>query len=97
MRSEHPSCSGNPIRSGSCSIRSASTSGSTRSRAPPDSLSIADWVHTDVRGWTLTQLADDQAEAALVARARRELARFVTEDGSVAFATPALVGTVVVR
>jgi SAM-dependent methyltransferase len=59
--------------------------------------SIADWVHTDVRGWTLTQLVDDQAEAALVARARRELARFVTEDGSVAFATPALVGTVVVR
>ncbi len=56
--------------------------------------SIADWVHTDVRGWTLADLVDDAGEAALVARAERELAAFVSADGSVAFAAPALVGTI---
>lgn len=59
--------------------------------------SIADWVHTDVRGWTLADLVDDAAEAALVARAEHELARFVSAEGSVAFPAPAIVGTVVVR
>lgn len=56
--------------------------------------SIADWVHTDVRGWTLGDLVDDAGEAALVARAERELASFISPDGSVAFPVPALVGTV---
>jgi SAM-dependent methyltransferase len=56
--------------------------------------SIADWVHTDVRGWTLADLVDDDGEAALVARAERELASFVSPDGSVAFPAPALVGTI---
>lgn len=58
--------------------------------------SIAGWVHTDVRGWTLADLVDDEGEARLVGRARRELARFVSEDGSVAFPAPAIVATVVV-
>ncbi len=58
--------------------------------------SIADWVHADVRGWTLADLVDDDAEAALIARAQRDLGRFVLADGSVAFAAPALVGTVTV-
>lgn len=56
--------------------------------------SIADWVHTDVRGWTLADLVDDDGEAALVARAERELASFISPDGSVAFPAPALVGTI---
>jgi SAM-dependent methyltransferase len=56
--------------------------------------SIADWVHTDVRGWTLADLVDDDGEAALVARAERELASFILPDGSVAFPAPALVGTI---
>ena len=56
--------------------------------------SIADWVHTDVRGWTLGDLVDDAGEAALVARAERELASFIAPDGSVTFPVPALVGTV---
>jgi SAM-dependent methyltransferase len=59
--------------------------------------SVADWVHTDVRGWTLAELVDDDGEAALLARAERELAAFVTADGAVAFAAPALVGTVTVE
>ena len=58
--------------------------------------SIADWVHIDVRGWTLAEMVDDDAEAALIARAERDLARFVLPDGSVAFPTPALVATAVV-
>jgi ubiquinone/menaquinone biosynthesis C-methylase UbiE len=56
--------------------------------------SIADWVHTDVRGWTLADLIDDAGEAALVARAERDLAPFVSGDGSVGFPVPAIVGTV---
>lgn len=56
--------------------------------------SIAEWVHTDVRGWTLADLVDDDGEADLVTRAERELRRFVASDGSVAFPAPALVGTV---
>lgn len=56
--------------------------------------SIADWVHTDVRGWTLADLIDDAAEAALVERAERELAMFVSPDGSVAFPARAIVGTI---
>lgn len=55
--------------------------------------SIADWVHTEVRGWTLADLVDDDDEAALLARAERELASFVSADGTVAFPAPALVGT----
>jgi SAM-dependent methyltransferase len=58
--------------------------------------SIADWVHTDVRGWTLSDLVDDEAEALLVARAERDLAAFVSTDGTVRFPAPAWVGTALV-
>ncbi len=58
--------------------------------------SIADWVHTDVRGWTLADLVDDDGEAALLARAERELAAFVTASGVVTFPAPAFVGTVTI-
>ncbi len=59
--------------------------------------SLADWVHTDVRGWTLADLVDDTQEMALVARAGVELAGLVAENGSVRFAAPAIVGSVVVH
>lgn len=58
--------------------------------------SIAEWVRTELRGWTLADLVDDAGEAALAARAERELASFVSPDGSVAFPAPALVGTVTI-
>lgn len=58
--------------------------------------SIADWVHTDVRGWTLSELVDDDGEAALLARAERDLVRFVTADGHVAFPAPAIVAAVTI-
>jgi SAM-dependent methyltransferase len=52
--------------------------------------SIADWVHTEVRGWTLAELVDDAHEARLVAAAERRLTRFVSASGEVAFPAPAL-------
>jgi SAM-dependent methyltransferase len=58
--------------------------------------SIADWVHTDVRGWTLADLVDDDGEARLISRAERDLADFVSPDGTVAFPAPAIVATVTV-
>ncbi|WP_436792860.1 class I SAM-dependent methyltransferase [Actinospongicola halichondriae] len=58
--------------------------------------SIADWVHTDVRGWTLADLVDDEAEATLINRAERELARFVASDGTVTFPAPAIVASVTI-
>lgn len=52
--------------------------------------SIADWVATDVRGWTLAERVDAEGEARLLAAAEAELAGFVGPDGSVRFAAPAL-------
>lgn len=51
--------------------------------------SIEDWVHTDVRGWTLADLIDDEQYATLLAAAPGALGHFVRADGSVAFAAPA--------
>lgn len=55
--------------------------------------SIADWVRTDVRGWTLSDMIDDDQHAALAAAAEREFGAFVAADGSVAFSAPAHVAT----
>jgi SAM-dependent methyltransferase len=51
--------------------------------------SIDDWVRTDVKGWTLADLIDDEGYFRLREAARRELARFAGPDGHVAFAAPA--------
>ncbi|HMQ95289.1 MAG TPA: methyltransferase domain-containing protein [Amaricoccus sp.] len=50
--------------------------------------SIADWVHTDIRGWTLADAIDDAQYARLQEAARDALAGFAAADGSVAFAAP---------
>ncbi len=55
--------------------------------------SIEAWVHTDIRGWTLSDMIDDDGHAALLAAARSELARFTDADGRVRFAAPALIGS----
>ncbi len=55
--------------------------------------SIRSWIHADVRGWTLADKLDDQQYESLVAEAEHELRRFVTADGSVRFAHPALIAT----
>ena len=51
--------------------------------------SIDAWVHTDVKGWTLADLIDDEQYALLEAEARKDLARFADADGRVSFASPA--------
>jgi ubiquinone/menaquinone biosynthesis C-methylase UbiE len=55
--------------------------------------SIEAWVHTDIRGWTLADLIDDDQYETLLREARRELASFRAADGSVCFDAPALIGT----
>lgn len=51
--------------------------------------SIDAWVHTDVKGWTLADLIDDEQYTVLEAEARKDLARFADDDGRVSFASPA--------
>ncbi len=51
--------------------------------------SLASWVETDVRGWTLAGRIDDEQYARLLAAAEARLQHFVQPDGSVAFAAPA--------
>jgi SAM-dependent methyltransferase len=55
--------------------------------------SIASWVHTDVKGWTLADLIDDVQYRTLLEAAERDLQDFVQPDGSVGFAHPALIVT----
>lgn len=56
--------------------------------------SIASWVHTDVKGWTLADMIDDAQFQALLTEAEGEMARFVAPDGSVRFNAPAHIATV---
>jgi SAM-dependent methyltransferase len=55
--------------------------------------SIRSWIHTDVRGWTLSEELDDEQFERLVAEAERELANLVGADGAVRFDHPALIAT----
>jgi ubiquinone/menaquinone biosynthesis C-methylase UbiE len=56
--------------------------------------SIESWVHTDIRGWTMSEAIDDAAFARLVKAAEVALARFALADGHVEFAAPAHIVTV---
>lgn len=51
--------------------------------------SIEAWVHTDVRGWTLADLIDDDQYQTLLAAAQSDLHGFVGTDGTVSFDSPA--------
>ena len=55
--------------------------------------SIEAWVHTDVRGWTLADMIDDQQYSVLLEAAEAELGEFVDGSGQVSFAAPALIAT----
>jgi SAM-dependent methyltransferase len=57
--------------------------------------SIASWVHTDVKGWTLADMIDDGQFRMLRAEAEAELLTFVAPDGTVSFAAPAHIVTAV--
>lgn len=52
--------------------------------------SIEAWVHTDIRGWTLSDMSDDDYER-LLASAKIELAQFTDASGKVSFPAPALI------
>jgi ubiquinone/menaquinone biosynthesis C-methylase UbiE len=56
---------------------------SGRARFP----SLKSWVHTEVRGWTLSDAIDDAGMDALLSAADDALAAFVQPDGTVAFET----------
>lgn len=51
--------------------------------------SISEWVHTDVKGWTLANLIDDVQYETLLNAAERDLQTFVQKDGTVRFRHPA--------
>ena len=51
--------------------------------------SIRDWVYTDIKGWTLAEVLDDDQFELLQQAAERALQPFVTADGTVAFDSPA--------
>ena len=53
--------------------------------------SIETWVHTDVRGWTLADMIDDNQYEQLLTAASTELQEFVDDDGAVRFDAPALI------
>jgi hypothetical protein len=55
--------------------------------------SLDAWLHTDIRGWTLSDDVDDDQFAWLRARASDRLSRFVGADGVVRFPAPALIAT----
>jgi len=55
--------------------------------------SIASWVHTDIKGWTLADRIDDAQLARLQAAACESLRRFLTPQGMVTFAHPAHIAT----
>ncbi|MCB1492766.1 MAG: methyltransferase domain-containing protein [Rhodobiaceae bacterium] len=56
--------------------------------------SIDAWMHTEIRGWTLADVLDDDQFVALLDRARSDLSRFAGADGAVSFAAPVHIATV---
>ena len=55
--------------------------------------SLAAWIFTDIRGWTLADAIDDDQFARLQQEAETMLRPFVTEAGTVEFAMPAHIVT----
>ncbi len=55
--------------------------------------SVEEWIYTDVKGWTLADVIDDEDYQRLRRAATRRLSRFVLDDGSVAFDAPAHIAT----
>lgn len=58
--------------------------------------SIEDWLFTEIKGWTLAEVIDDEGYEALKEVALKRLTTFVQADGSVAFAAPAHIVTVAI-
>lgn len=56
--------------------------------------SVESWVYTDIKGWTLADVIDDEGYEKLRRAAPQKLSPFVRNDGSVAFEAPAHIVTV---
>lgn len=59
--------------------------------------SIAAWMHTEIKGWTLAEVLDDARYRRLLSEAETTLRPFAGPDGRVAFAAPALLVTALRR
>ncbi len=57
--------------------------------------SIKDWMYTDIKGWVLADMIDDDQFALLLREADQVLRPFLTADGSVEFEAPAHIVTAV--
>lgn len=55
--------------------------------------SLEGWVFTDIKGWTLADVIDDEQYQLLLAEAHHALRPFVNGDGSVTFDAPAHIVT----
>jgi SAM-dependent methyltransferase len=55
--------------------------------------SLASWIYTEIRGWTLADAIDDAGLDRLQREAAQEMQPFVTVDGTVEFAAPAHIVT----
>ncbi|MCA9839555.1 MAG: class I SAM-dependent methyltransferase [Trueperaceae bacterium] len=51
--------------------------------------SIDAWVHTDIKGWILADRIDEKQYQTLLSVAQKDLASFVTNEGTVIFDAPA--------
>ncbi len=55
--------------------------------------SIESWIYTDIKGWTLADIIDEEGYERLRRYAPKKLGRFVLPDGSVEFDAPAHIVT----
>ncbi|MCB0160186.1 MAG: methyltransferase domain-containing protein [Caldilineaceae bacterium] len=59
--------------------------------------SIDAWMFTDIKGWVLADMLDDDQFERLLAAASQELQEFATPSGAVTFQTPAHLATAIKR
>jgi SAM-dependent methyltransferase len=55
--------------------------------------SIDEWLHTEIRGWTLVRMVDDPTYERLLAEAHASLSAYADGAGRVSFPVPALVAS----
>ncbi len=58
--------------------------------------SIESWIYTEIKGWTLADMIDDEGYERLKQEAPKKLSQFALADGSVEFDAPAHIVTVAV-
>ena len=86
-----PFCLGTPELIGDVLRQSFEDVAVVRHEGQARFTSLDDWLYTEIRGWTLAEHIDDDQYARLRRAAATRLARFVTGDGAVRFAAPALI------